>query len=625
MEKRLAVFAGYDSKKRIDDYVIYYLTELKKVADIIFVYDNVFPPQELKKVQDLTIHQICQRHGEYDFGSYKRGYFWAKDNDLLDHYDSLIFCNDSMFGPFYPLEPIFEKFEMNDRVDFWGLFCHHGYRTPLQVQSYFMVLKKQVFSHKAFDTFMESIQKEKKKIDIICKYEVGFSQILLKQGFRADALFISEKNHPNERNAIKIIETGFPFLKRALFDPKGVAVCTNIKKYKATLRKTAPHYNPRLIENYIYSYIGKEAVNKYLFLIRWIPVKRFLFQKKIDKNGKLIIKICKLEIVKKIKTPIFYPQNIFVSIVLPVYNGSQFVGETIESILNQTYKNYEFIIVDDCSTDHSYEILQSYAAKDKRIRLFKTPKNCGNPGGPSAFGIDQVSDQSKYIIMTDQDDISVVNRLELQIRFMERNPVVEISGGKMKLFGAKSRKTHPPADDDEICVRLLTSSPISNPTIIFRKRFLEENHLNYRNQTSHDFRLLAEAVLEHRAILHNLQTILLYYRCHYNQTSFNQQQAIKQTSDRVREYLLNKLGIHEQHEIDFFNQWKANKVKPTQRNLEHLKSLFEQILLSNAQSRLFANKALIDRLSYLYRKELFKSATFSNIMQSLTFRLREPE
>ncbi|MHC4553668.1 MAG: rhamnan synthesis F family protein, partial [Planctomycetota bacterium] len=100
MTKRLAIFAGYDGKGQIHDYVVYYLKELKKVADIVFVSDNHFTAESLAPIQDLIIHSICLPHGEYDFGSYKRGYCWAKETGLLDEYDSLIFCNDSVFGPF---------------------------------------------------------------------------------------------------------------------------------------------------------------------------------------------------------------------------------------------------------------------------------------------------------------------------------------------------------------------------------------------------------------------------------------------------------------------------------------------------------------------------------------------
>ena len=108
---RLAIFAGYDKDGIIDDYVIYYIKELKKIADIIYVSDCDIIESELEKISPYCIHMINGRHREYDFGSYKRGYLYARDNNLLNNYHYLIFCNDSMYGPFFEFEPIFEEME----------------------------------------------------------------------------------------------------------------------------------------------------------------------------------------------------------------------------------------------------------------------------------------------------------------------------------------------------------------------------------------------------------------------------------------------------------------------------------------------------------------------------------
>ena len=69
----------------------------------------IFLFRKLLKIKDLVIHHICEPHREYDFGSYKRGYRWATENNVLKNYDNLIFCNDSAFGPFYSLESIFKS------------------------------------------------------------------------------------------------------------------------------------------------------------------------------------------------------------------------------------------------------------------------------------------------------------------------------------------------------------------------------------------------------------------------------------------------------------------------------------------------------------------------------------
>ena len=100
--KILAVFAGYDKDNIIDDYVVYYIKELKKIADIIYVSDCNMLDNELNKISEHCIHLINGHHGEYDFGSYKRGYLYAKENNILQNYNKIIFCNDSCYGPFSP-------------------------------------------------------------------------------------------------------------------------------------------------------------------------------------------------------------------------------------------------------------------------------------------------------------------------------------------------------------------------------------------------------------------------------------------------------------------------------------------------------------------------------------------
>ena len=106
--KRTAVFAHYDKNNLIQDYVVYYLSELKKYAEkIIFVSDSDVLPEELKKIEGIVEQSIIGRHGEYDFGSYKRGFLYAKENNLLTACEELILANDSCYAPLFPFEEMF--------------------------------------------------------------------------------------------------------------------------------------------------------------------------------------------------------------------------------------------------------------------------------------------------------------------------------------------------------------------------------------------------------------------------------------------------------------------------------------------------------------------------------------
>ena len=108
-----------------------------------------------------------------------------------------------------------------------------------------------------------------------------------------------------------------------------------------------------------------------------------------------------------------------ISVVMPTYNREDLLPRSIESILNQTVKDFEFVIVDDGSTDDSVKLIQSYQAKDKRIRLVRNPKNCGIACARNR-GMDEA--KGKYLAIMDSDDYSEPNRLEKSLAFFKKHP-----------------------------------------------------------------------------------------------------------------------------------------------------------------------------------------------------------
>lgn len=196
--KNISVFAHYDKDNLIDDYVVYYLNELKKVSHkLIFVSDCDLPESELAKLKDIADFTIAQHHGEYDFGSYKRGWKIALENELLNDAATLTFANDSCYGPFYPLAPVYEEMNARD-CDFWGITSNENefekkyFLCPesgnRHIQSYFLVFKNNIFNADVFNNFMRDIKTEENKYKIIEKYEIGFSSILVKAGYKYSSL-----------------------------------------------------------------------------------------------------------------------------------------------------------------------------------------------------------------------------------------------------------------------------------------------------------------------------------------------------------------------------------------------------------------------------------------------------
>ncbi|MBR1753718.1 hypothetical protein IJ732_02690 [bacterium] len=179
--KRLAIFAHWDKDSLIEDYVLQYLKGLKSVAEkIIFVSDCDIKQLEQKKLDGLADYVIAKQHGEYDFGSYKRGFLYAQENNFLNDVNELILANDSCYAPLFPLEDMFN--EMSEKTNFWGII-KHSYCDREHLQSFFIVLDNNVFNSIAFRNFINSVCKQNSKWDVISKYEVGLTETLVSAKF----------------------------------------------------------------------------------------------------------------------------------------------------------------------------------------------------------------------------------------------------------------------------------------------------------------------------------------------------------------------------------------------------------------------------------------------------------
>ncbi len=193
--KRIAIFASYNVKGCISDYVVYYLRELKKVVDvIIFVADNQINPEEIEKIKDFVAVASFKKHNCYDFGSYKKGYELAKKENLLNLAEELILCNDSCYGPIFPFSEVFNTMEKED-VDFWGMA--RSLQVKEHLQSYFILFKKKVFISQTFMDFINSVVHQNNQYEYVLKYEVNLAAVLQKAGFKYSSyLDVKGKNYP---------------------------------------------------------------------------------------------------------------------------------------------------------------------------------------------------------------------------------------------------------------------------------------------------------------------------------------------------------------------------------------------------------------------------------------------
>jgi len=228
-----------------------------------------------------------------------------------------------------------------------------------------------------------------------------------------------------------------------------------------------------------------------------------------------------------------------VSVLMPVYNGEKYLKEAIDSILNQTYTNFEFIIINDGSTDKSEEIILSYT--DTRINYISNSANIKliktlNVGLNAATG--------KYICRMDADDVSMPNRLEVQVDFMENHPEYVMTGSYVHTIddmGERQTTIEYYTKDEDLRFALLQYCPFIHPSVIICNDILKKNNYHYLEDYLHaeDYHLWT--ILAEEGKVANIPLFLLDYRVHNQQiSSMHEEFQIKQMK-RIQEAHLRRL------------------------------------------------------------------------------------
>ncbi|MBO5833512.1 MAG: hypothetical protein J6R22_00985 [Alphaproteobacteria bacterium] len=212
---RLFIFAGYSCNGALGACLLYYLRRLSELGDIVFVMDSDAPSSELEKLSNIPniIYAHATRHGEYDFGSYKRGYAWARDNNRLKNYDWLYLVNDSVCGPLSDLGPMLDKLESSG-ADITGPVGNSDNIIPFHIQSWFVGLARGAFCAPWFDTFLGGVVAHADKQDIVLHYEVSLTQTALRNGASAYAV-LPDAGRAMYSDIFNALRAGVPFVKCA--------------------------------------------------------------------------------------------------------------------------------------------------------------------------------------------------------------------------------------------------------------------------------------------------------------------------------------------------------------------------------------------------------------------------
>lgn len=290
-----------------------------------------------------------------------------------------------------------------------------------------------------------------------------------------------------------------------------------------------------------------------------------------------------------------------VSVLMPVYNAEQFLAEAIDSIIQQSFQDWELIIIDDGSTDNSAFIISQY--KDNRIYYLKNKENIGLIKSLN-LGIDLCD--GEYIARMDADDIATPNRLTLQAAFMDKHPRHILCGSnalvidkKNEITGRIKNLTH----NNYLQINLLFSVPFIHPSMLIRRKALADDKYNENYLHVEDFELWCR--LSQKGEIANINRFLLNYRWHNTNVSVLNSEIQEKLKDKIITEQIQRLGLIpnneelECHKITF-NLYKfGNKLKISFEDMRKVEIWFSKLISKNREQKLFKNSHFI---AYLWSR-----------------------
>lgn len=230
-----------------------------------------------------------------------------------------------------------------------------------------------------------------------------------------------------------------------------------------------------------------------------------------------------------------------VSVLTPIYNTNPtHLREMIESILNQTFTDFEFLILNDSPENQEIEkIVKSYS--DARIKYIKNAQNMGISASRNKL-LDM--SRGEYVAIFDHDDISVPTRLEQQVAFLDKNPHIGVVSGFMQNFGDVTTVRTVPENDIDIKIAMTENCALWHTAAMIRKSVLVDNDIKYEEYYSpcEDYRLWSRLMCVTN--FHNLQTVLVKYRMFANQTSVRQNSRMSILHHTIRLDLINRFPAY---------------------------------------------------------------------------------
>jgi glycosyltransferase involved in cell wall biosynthesis len=261
-----------------------------------------------------------------------------------------------------------------------------------------------------------------------------------------------------------------------------------------------------------------------------------------------------------------------ISVIFPVYNAEKYLRQAVDSVLFQTYSNFEFLIYNDGSTDSSLDIIKSYI--DPRIRVIDLERNIGlikllNLAFNEAKG--------KYIARMDADDICLPNRFEEQVKFLEAKQEIGICGTYIQIIDTDEIVLKP-TEDKDLRWWIFKGSPFAHPSIMLRKEVIERTQLEFNPNAYvvEDFEFWWQLAFHTK--LSNLDQVLLKYRIHDQQESTAKKEIQYLNFRKSQSDFITKLGVNSNKYIpEFIDQLLSKNLECTSDNFIKAWNFFEEL------------------------------------------------
>jgi glycosyltransferase involved in cell wall biosynthesis len=305
-----------------------------------------------------------------------------------------------------------------------------------------------------------------------------------------------------------------------------------------------------------------------------------------------------------------------ITVLMPVYNCELYIQEAVDSILKQTFTDFEFLIIDDASTDNTVAIIKTY--NDPRIQLIQKPQNSGYTNSLN-YGLGVA--KGEYIARMDGDDVSLPERFAKQVAFLDTNPDVVLCGTLYQIIGTNKICDHP-LTHETIKVKLISGCYIAHPTVMFRKNVFESNKLEYdpKMEPAEDYELWSRLVF--LGEIANIGEVLLHYRVHSQQTSIIRGTRQKKVSREIRIRMLEKvmpLLNSELYSFDLFTQ--ELKSEFIVKELKEQMKLLDCLVVENNKKKMYSSKLFLEfvkksktSLCYSFR-EKSEVYSFKNLLK----------